>query len=70
VAATTAVVGGRDPPIEIPEHLVKFGDRLAGHGGQLIVLIRQNLGDYGLRAVICDALGEGEAAVAAIGESD
>jgi hypothetical protein len=43
------------------EEVVKFGDRLAGHGGQLIVQVCQNVGDYAPRS--CNALGESEAAI-------
>jgi hypothetical protein len=34
-----------DPTIQIHEEIIKFGDRLTGHGGQLVVEVRQDVGN-------------------------
>jgi hypothetical protein len=47
-----------DPPIEVPEEIVEFGDRLARHGCHLIVLIGQDVRDRAPRPG--DAFGKGE----------
>lgn len=51
------LVEGSAPPIGIAKEIVKFGDRLPRHGGQLVVLISQYVGDHPARSG--NALGEG-----------
>ena len=55
------LVEARGPAIEVPEQVVEFADRLASQGGQLVLLIGEDLRGHPARAG--DALGEGDAAI-------
>ena len=55
------LVEGGDPSIEVPEEIIEFGDGVARHRCQLIVLIGQDLGNCAPRPG--NAFGKGESTI-------